>query len=94
MNINNHDITSIIRDVSTESVSKAGQPMPNRNLEFEIFGHKFKPLCTSNLHRIIVAQINISFIRNKFDALLNGVIDNIDSLMISYTKTDNQVEEF
>ena len=47
-----------------------------------------------NLHRIIVAQINISFIRNKFDALLNGVIDNIDSLMISYTKTDNQVEEF
>ena len=57
VNINNHDITSIIRDVSTESVSKARQPMPNRNLEFEIFGHKFKPLCTSSLHRIIVAQI-------------------------------------
>ena len=36
--------------------------MPNTNLESEFFGNKLNSLCTSNLHREIIAQININSI--------------------------------
>ena len=89
MNINSNDITSNISDVSTESVSKTAPPIRNPNLESEYFGNKLKSLRTSNLHRIIIAQININSIRNKFKALVNGVRGNVDILMISETKIDD-----
>ena len=72
VNINSNDITSNISDVCTESVSKTTPPIRNPNLEPEYFGNKLKSLRTSNLHRIIIAQINIDSIRNKFEALVNG----------------------
>ena len=89
MNINSNDITSNISDVSTESVSKTAPPIRNPNLESEYFGNKLKFQRTSNLHRIIIAQININSIRNKFEALVNGVRGNVDILMISETKINN-----
>ena len=65
-NINSNDITSNISDVCTESVSKTAPPIRNINLESEYFENKLKSLRTSNLRRIIIAQININSIRNKF----------------------------
>ena len=72
MNINSNDVLSIISDICTESVSKTTTSIQNPNLEPEYFGNKLKSLRTSNLHRIIIAQINIDSIRNKFEALVNG----------------------
>ena len=72
VNIISNDVLSIISDVCTESVSKTTPSIQNPNLEPEYFGNKLKSLRTSNLHRIIIAQINIDFIRNKFEALVNG----------------------
>ena len=88
MNINNTDITSNVSDVCTESVSKTAPPIRNPNLESEYFGNKLKFIGTSNLH-CIFAQINVNSIRNKFEALVNGVRGNVDILMISKTKTDD-----
>ena len=88
MNINSNDITSNISDVYTESVSKTVLPIRNPNLESAYFGNKLKSLRTSNLHRIIIAQININSIRNMFEALVHGVRGNVDILMISETKID------
>ena len=89
MNINSNDITSNISDVCTESVSKTTPPIRNPNLEPKYFGNKLKSLRTSNLHCIIIAQVNINSIRNKFEALVNGVRGNVDILMISETKNDD-----
>ena len=89
MNIISNDITSNIFDVCTESVSKTAPPIRNPNLEYECLGNRQKSLRTSNLHRIIIAQININSIRNKFEALVNGVRGNVDILMISETKIDD-----
>ena len=85
MNINSNDITSNISDVCTESVSKTTPPIRKS----KYFGNKLKSLRTSNLHCLIIAQININSIRNKFEALVNGITDNVDILMISETKIDD-----
>ena len=90
MNINSNDTTSNISDVCTESVLKTAPPIQNPNLESEYFGNKLKSLRTSNLHRIIIAQINISSIRNKFEALVSRVRSDVDILMISEAKIDDR----
>ena len=89
MNINSNGITSNISAACTESVSKTAPPIRNPNLKPEYFGNKLKSLCTSNIDRIIIAQININSIRNRFEALVNEVRGNVDILMISKTKTDD-----
>ena len=40
------------------------------------------------MNKIILAQLNINLIRNKFDFLAQQVKGNIDILMISETKLD------
>ena len=42
-----------------------------------------------NCSRIIIAQINISFIRNKFEDVVNVVRSNVDIPMISEIKIDD-----
>ena len=89
MNINSNGITLNISDVCTESVSKTTPPIRNPNLESEYFGNTLKSLRTSNLHHIIIAQINVNSIRNKFEALANEVSDNVDILLTSENKNDD-----
>ena len=60
-----------------------------QNNENEFFGEKLKFLRIANLNRIIIAQININFIRNKFDALISGIRGNADIFMISEIKVDD-----
>ena len=55
----------------------------------ESFGEKLKSLRIANLNRVIIAQININSIRNKFDALVSGIRGNVDILMTSETKIDD-----
>ena len=38
---------------------------------------------------MIIGQLNISSLRNKFDCLVQQIIENVDILMVSETKLDN-----
>ena len=60
-----------------------------QNNENEFLGEKLKCLRIANLDRIIIAQIHINSLRNKFDALASGIRGNVDVLMISETKNDD-----
>ena len=40
-------------------------------------------------NRLVIAQLNINSIRNKFTSLSNMIKDNIDILLISETKIDS-----
>ena len=48
-----------------------------------------KKVCIKNLHRIIIAQININSIRNKFEFLFDAVSENFDVLFFSETNLDS-----
>ena len=45
-----------------------------------------KPLREDNLNRPIFPQININFIKNKFQFLASQIINNVDVLLVSETK--------
>ena len=53
-------------------------------------------ITSENLNRIIIAHLNISSIRNKFDLQANQIIGNVDVLVISETKLDASfpIEQF
>ena len=59
-----------------------------QNDENEFFGEKLKSLGIANLNCIIIAQINIYSLRNRFDALVSGIRSNLDILMI-FSKPGN-----
>ena len=48
-----------------------------------------KSIRKKNPNRLIIAQININSIRNKFDFLLPIVNNNVDILLVSETKIDS-----
>ena len=54
-----------------------------------IFAILFKKLRVNNPLRIIVGQLNINSIRNKFDALCSIFKQKINILLISETKIDD-----
>ena len=58
----------------------AKKPELNTNLNFTRKG---------NFNKLVLAQININSIRNKFDILVKQITNNVDILMISETKLDN-----
>ena len=53
------------------------------------FVNNLKAIKLRNLHRLVIAHININSIRNKIELLSSAVIGNIDILMISETKIDD-----
>ena len=53
------------------------------------FENVLKNLRKKNMHKIVVGQININSIRNKFDHLMAAVSGNIDILLIIETKIDS-----
>ena len=46
-------------------------------------------ICKRNINRLIIGQLNINSLRNKFKSLVQQVSGNIDILMVSETKSDN-----
>ena len=73
----------------SKSVSKTVPPIWNPSLECGFFGNELKCQRTLNLHRILIAQININSVRNKFEYPVNRVRGNVDIIMISETKTND-----
>ena len=51
--------------------------------------HGLSNIHKNNIKRLILTNININSIRNKFDQLVDGVKGKVDVLMISETKIDN-----
>ena len=52
--------------------------------------HKaLKNIRRNNINRLILAQLNINSLRNKFESLQHIINKNIDVLLISETKTDS-----
>ena len=59
-------------------------------------GDSFKSLKKvrlKNLNRIVLARLNISSLRNNFDALVEQVSGNVDLLVLSETKIDKSFSE-
>ena len=56
-----------------------------QNNENEFFGEKLKSHHIANLNCIIIAQINIHSLRNRFDAIVSGIRGNLDILIFSKT---------
>ena len=47
-----------------------------------------------NANQLILAQLNINSLRNKFDALTLLIKDKVDILVITETNLDNSFTEF
>ena len=61
--------------------------MPTFN--YELISDPFEKLKNTRLknpNRLIIAQLNINFLRNKFDSLVQMIHNNLDILLISETK--------
>ena len=79
--LSDHDIPhSLSRNVNG-SVSITCQSLEDN------FKDTLKKLRIKNLNRVIISQININSIRNKIQLLSEGVLGNIDILMVSESKT-------
>ena len=74
----NHHCVNERKERKSASLNKSIQ-----NNENDFFGEKLKSLLIADLNRIIIAQININYIRNKFDSLVSGMWGNVDLVMIS-----------
>ena len=68
-------------DDKTDCASEKGNNSEN-------FKYYLSSLRRKNLNRVILAQLNINSIRNKFDLLAEGIKGKVDVLMISETKID------
>ena len=79
-----------IRDVTKNSVNS--KPLNNSKSllnDQKNLGCNLHRVRIENPSRIIFGQININSIRSKFDLVMNIIKNEIDILMISETKIDN-----
>ena len=61
-------------------------------LDYEPISDPFEKLKNTKLknsNKLIIAQLNINSLRNKFDSLLRMLQNNLDIQLISETKTDS-----
>ena len=76
-------ISSKIHDDTDESESLTlCQSLPVASLTSVFFWNKLKYLLSNNTHRLIMTQINVNSLRNKFDALVGGIQGNIYILIV------------
>ena len=75
---------NIVSNTVTCDEFSAKKPKENTNLNF---------IRKGNFNRLVLAHINITSIRNKFDTLVQQMTNNIDTLMISEKKLDNSFQE-
>ena len=61
------------------------EPSVSEN-ESKHFKEVFSSFHRNNLNKIILAQLNINFLRSKFDLLFDVMAGNVDVFMISETK--------
>ena len=61
-------------------------------MDYESISDPFEKLKSTRLknpNRLIIAQLNINSLRNKFDSLVRMLHNNLDILLISETKIDS-----
>ena len=57
--------------------------------QFKILFEKPKNTRLKSPHKLIISQLNINSLRNKFDSLVQILHNNLDILLISETKIDS-----
>ena len=55
----------------------------------QLSGSNLKAIRKGNINKLIIGQLNINSLRNKFDCLIQQITGNADILMVSETKLDN-----
>ena len=55
----------------------------------QISGSNLKAVRQGNIYKLIIGQLSINSLRNKFDCLVQQITENVDNIMVSETKLDN-----
>ena len=77
------------RDSNFDGSSSAWDSQMSESFNDEVDDlETLKSIRLSNANRLIIAQLNINSLRNKFDALKDIVMGNIDILVLTETKLD------
>ena len=88
-----------VEDYSSETyMEESGSGDENISLDESIVYNNtclddLKHLRIKNIHIVVIGQININSLRNKFDCLSSLISGNIDILLITETKLDNSFPE-
>ena len=88
-----------VEDYSSETyMEETGSGDENISLDESIVYNNtclddLKHIRIKNIHRVVIGQININSLRNKFDFLSSLISGNIDILLITETKLDNSFPE-
>ena len=87
-NIENHTFST--EDTSNNSKTRNMRDQVSITTVASKDGFKTKPkdMRIANLNRIVIPDININSIRNKFELLAEAVMENVDILIVTETKTD------
>ena len=87
-NIENHTFST--EDTSNNSKTRNMRDQVSITTVASKDGFKTKPkdMRIANLNRIVIPDININSIRNKFELLAEAVMGNVDILMVTETKID------
>ena len=80
------------KHISSVDANEGNDKSPESSITFDSLSD-LQQIRINNPLRLIIGQIIINSIRNKFDALMNQIKDNIDILMISETKIDDTFPE-
>ena len=83
--LNTH-IYSCLEQSSTDNITFINENEESN--ESTSFLNKLKTTCIANIKRLMIGNININSIENKFEILSNSIKGNLDILMISETKLD------
>ena len=82
---------SSINEGNEESIAVIDKSSNSFSIE-ESFLHSsnnLKNIRLKNPNRLVIAQININSLRNKFDLLVQIISNNVDILLVSETKIDS-----
>ena len=76
----NNDSMNSTRDTDGNKAKFKGKQLSGSNL---------KTIRKGNIKKLIIGQININSLRDKFDCLVQQITGNVDILMVPETKLDN-----
>ena len=78
-------------DISSAETSNSIPSRKTVENEEEVLGpgNLLKHIRVSNINKLVIAQLNINSLRNKYEDLKAIIFDNIDILIINETKLDN-----
>ena len=78
-----------MNEINEDSILSDNQSVSSVEVSISNSNENLKMIRLKNANRLIVAQININSLRNKFDFLVQMMSNNIDILLISETKIDS-----